>query len=329
MQSASVLGRLGYQVTIFEKSERLGGNVANWNHLFPHNENAADMVNLLDSTLKSLSNVNITAGTTVLTIDHKSDNILITTQAKEYTFDAAIIASGFEPFDATKKEEYGYGIYNRVITSVDFEKAEKQDQLGKYIQNQSGKVGFVHCVGSRDEKVCNGYCSKVCCITAVKQAIEVKKTNPNLDVYCFYMDLRLFDRHFESIYREAQETWGIQFIRGRMSEVNEDIDGKLIARIEDTLSRRPMKLSLDMLVLMVGMVSSENTQQFGDQLNIKSEVDRFIVDNSQVLTAQNSSIKKGLFVAGTAKSPLTVKETLADAKSVAVNVHFYLKQMYQ
>ena len=90
-----------------------------------------------------------------------------------------------------------------------------------------------------------------------------------------------------------------------------------------------MKLSLDLLVLMVGMVSSENTQQFGDQLNIKSEEDRFIIDNSQVLTAQNSSVKKGIFVAGTAKSPLTVKETLADAKSVAVNVHFYLKQMYQ
>lgn len=329
MQSASVLGRLGYQVTIFEKSERLGGNVANWNHLFPHNENAADMVNALDSTLRSLSNINIASDTTVLAIDNKSDNVLITTQAKEYTFDAAIIASGFEPFDATKKEEYGYGIYNRVITSVDFEKAEKQDQLSKCIHGQSGKVGFVHCVGSRDEKVCNGYCSKVCCITAVKQAIEVKKMNPTLDVYCFYMDLRLFDRHFESIYREAQETWGIQFIRGRMSEVNEDIDGRLIARIEDTLSRRPMKLSLDLLVLMVGMVPSENTQQFGDQLNIKSEEDRFIIDNSQVLTAQNSSVKKGIFVAGTAKSPLTVKETLADAKSVAVNVHFYLKQMYQ
>jgi Heterodisulfide reductase, subunit A and related polyferredoxins len=329
MQSASVLGRLGYQVTIFEKSEQLGGNVANWNHLFPHNENASDVVTALNTTLKSQSNINIASGTTVLTVDYKADSISISTQGKEYSFDAAIIASGFEPFDASKKEEYGYGIYNRVITSVDFEKIEKQEQLGRYIHGQSGKVGFVHCVGSRDEKVCNGYCSKVCCITAVKQAIEVKKMNPYLDVYCFYMDLRLFDRHFESIYREAQEKWGIQFIRGRMSEVNEDIDGKLIARIEDTLSRRPMKLSLDLLVLMVGMVPSEHTQQFGDQLNVKSEEDRFIADNCQVLTAQNSGIKNGIFVAGTAKNPLTVKETLADAKSVAINVHFYLKQIYQ
>lgn len=329
MQSASVLGLLGYQVTIFEKSEQLGGNVANWNHLFPHNEDASDMVNSLNSTLKNQSNIDVVSGTSVIAIDNNHNKVSVTTQSKEHTFDAAIIASGFDPFDATKKEEYGYGIYNRVITSVDLEKTEKQNLLGKYIQSQSGKVGFVHCVGSRDEKVCNGYCSKVCCITAIKQAIEVKKQYPSLDVYCFYMDLRLFDRHFENIYRQAQEEWGIQFIRGRMSEVNEDIDGKLIVRIEDTLSRRPMKLSLDMLVLMVGMVPSAGTQQLGKHLNVKSEDDRFIEENNQVLVAQNSSIKKGIFVAGTAKSPLTVKETLADAKSVAINVHFYLKQKHQ
>ncbi|TCN70552.1 FAD-dependent oxidoreductase [Acetobacteroides hydrogenigenes] len=326
MQSASVLGRLGYQVTIFEKSERLGGNVANWNHLFPHNENATDMISALNTTLESQSNISIAPSTTVLNIANKQNSVSITTPEREYSFDAAIIASGFTPFDATKKEEYGYGIYNHVITSVELEKVEKQNQLSRYVHGKSGKVGFVHCVGSRDEKVCNGYCSKVCCITAIKQAIEVKKQHPNLDVYCFYMDLRLFDRHFESIYREAQEKWGILFIRGRMSEVNEDIKGKLIVRIEDTLSRRPMKLSLDLLVLMVGMVPSEDTQRFASQLSTKSEEDRFIIDNNQILVEQNTGISKGIFAAGTAKSPLTVKETLADAKSVALNVHFYLNQ---
>jgi len=213
-----------------------------------------------------------------------------------------------------------------VVTSVDFEFAEKNGTIDKLVPAKKSKIGFVHCVGSRDEKVCNEYCSKACCITAVKQAIEVKKMNPEAEVYCFYMDLRLFDRHFESIYREAQEKWGILFIRGRMSEVNEDINGKLIVRIEDTLSRRPMKLSLDLLVLMVGMVPSEDTQRFASQLSTKSEEDRFIIDNNQILVEQNTGISKGIFAAGTAKSPLTVKETLADAKSVALNVHFYLNQ---
>lgn len=329
MQAASVLGRLSYQVTIFEKKELLGGNVGSWNHLFPHNESAENIIDSLYAMLKFQPNIHIKANTSVAAIESEADRVVITTSENKYDFDAAIVATGFDPFDATKKEEYGYGVYDRVITSVDFEKAEKQNQLGKHLTAQSGKVGFVHCVGSRDEKVCNNYCSKVCCITAVKQAIEVKKSHPAIDVFCFYMDLRLFDRHFESIYREAQETWGIQFIRGRMSEVTEDIDGKLIARIEDTLSRRPMKLSLDMLVLMVGMVPSKDTLQLGNLLNIKSDDDGFVEENKQLLDAQNTSIRKGIFIAGTAKGPSTVKETIADAKSAAINVHFYIKQMFQ
>ncbi len=329
MQAASVLGRLSYQVTVFEKKDMLGGNVGSWNHLFPHNESAADMVDSLFAMLKSQPNIQIKANTSVVAIESKSDNIIITTSNSKFDFDAAIITTGFDPFDATKKEEYGYGVYDRVITSVDFEKAEKQNLFSKHLNIQSGKVGFVHCVGSRDEKVCNSYCSKVCCITAVKQAIEIKKLYPHLDVFCFYMDLRRFDRHFESIYREAQETWGIQFIRGRMSEVTEDMDGKLVARIEDTLSRRPMKLSLDMLVLMVGMVPSKDTLLFASQMNLQSTDDGFIEDSKQLLVAQNTSIRKGIFVAGTAKGPSTAKETIADAKSAAINVHFYIKQMFQ
>lgn len=329
MQSANILGHLGYQVTIFEKANNLGGNVANWNHLFPHNENAESVTTDLEQTLKSQANIEILVNAPIKSIENINDTVTIMTSNNSYTYDAAIIATGFTPFDASKKEEYGYGIYNKVITSVDLERIEKQNTLDNYLSNKAGKVGFVHCVGSRDEKVCNNYCSKVCCITAIKQAIEVKKSHPNLDIYCFYMDLRLFDRHFESIYRQAQEEWGIQFIRGRMSEVNEDIDGRIVARIEDTLSKRPMKLSLDLLVLMVGMVPSEGTAKLGSQLGVKSDSDSFITDDHQILIDQNTYIKKGIFVAGTAKNPLTVKETIADAKSAAVNVHFYLQQMYQ
>jgi len=329
MQAANVLGRFGYQVTIFEKDEQLGGNINSWNNLFPHNEQAFSVVNSLAQMIKAQANVKVASSTPIISLDTNENHIGVTTSDSTLDFDAAIVATGFKPFDASRKEEYGYGVYDRVITSVDFERLEKSSSLAAILNETSAKVGFVHCVGSRDEKVCNGYCSKVCCITAVKQAIEVKKLYPNIDVFCFYMDLRLFDKHFESIYREAQEKYGIQFIRGRMSEVNEDIDGKVIARVEDTLSKRPMKLTLDLLVLMVGMEPSEGTKAVAKSLNLPTSDDAFIGDSSQILQNQNTGIRSGVFVAGTAKGPSSVKETIADAKSVAINVHFYLKQMYQ
>jgi len=77
---------------------------------------------------------------------------------------------------------------------------------------------LVHCVGSRDEKVGNHYCSKVCCVTGVKQAIELQEQYPGVEIYCFYMDLRMYGEGFEELYRKAQEKNNVQFIRGRVSE---------------------------------------------------------------------------------------------------------------
>lgn len=329
MQAANVLGRMGYDISLFEKENHLGGNVSNWSHLFPNNESASEILVELESMLKTHTNIKVFTQTPIESLESQNRTISITTKRGVETFDALIIATGFTPFDASRKEEYGYGVFDNVITSVDFEFADKNGTLRKSIPAETGKVGFVHCVGSRDEKVCNEYCSKACCITAIKQAIATKKINPKLDVYCFYMDLRLFDRKFEKMYREAQEIYGVQFIRGRLSEVNEDISSKLSIRVEDTLSKRPMKLELDLLVLMVGMEPSETTKHLGILLNIQSDEDKFIKEGDKVLVAQNMSLKKGIFIAGTAKGPSTVKETLADAKSIAINVHFFLKNMLQ
>ena len=97
-------------------------------------------------------------------------------------------------------------------------------------------VGFVHCVGSRDEKARNSQCSKVCCITAIKQAIEMKEKFPDAEIWCFYMDLRLFGKKFEDFYTKAQRDYGIHFVRGRVSEVSEDINSRVIVKAEDTLA---------------------------------------------------------------------------------------------
>ena len=93
-------------------------------------------------------------------------------------------------------------------------------------------------------------CSKVCCATGVKQALELKERLPDTEIYCFYMDLRMYERYFEDLYLEAQQKWGVNFIRGRLSEACENPDGTILVKVEDTLAGKPLKMSLDLMVLL-------------------------------------------------------------------------------
>ena len=98
---------------------------------------------------------------------------------------------------------------------------------------------MIHCVGSRDEKVCNNYCSRVCCVTAVKQAIEIKKTKSrNRGILLLYGHANVWDGTLKNSISEAQEKYGVQFIRGRLSEASENKDKTIIVKAEDTLLRK-------------------------------------------------------------------------------------------
>ena len=244
---------------------------------------------------------------------------------QQFDADAVLLTTGFDLFQAAKKEEYGYKIYPNVITSADL---ETRLSLGKPIKNGKGiepqRIAFIHCVGSRDEKAGNRYCSKVCCATAVKQAMEVKQLNPQAEVYCFYMDLRMFDRYFEDLYYEAQTKYGIRFIRGRLSEACENSDGGIILKAEDTLAGKPIKMTVDMAVLMTGMVASKGTREMAKVFELESGNDKFIktADNHVNLNLTN---KKGVFVSGTCTGPKSIAETLADARSAAIMIEAYLK----
>ena len=136
-------------------------------------------------------------------------------------------------------------------------------------------IGIVHCVGSRDEKVGNLYCSKLCCVTAVKQAIEIREHLPESTVFCFYMDMRMGGAYYEELYREAQEVWGVNFIRGKVSEASETIDKKVVIKVEDTLAGRPLKMKLDLLVLMAGMEMSEGGKKIAGLAGLKTGENRF------------------------------------------------------
>ena len=140
------------------------------------------------------------------------------------------------------------------------------------------------------------------------------------------MDLRMYDKHFEELYRSAQEHHNIQFIRGRVSEVSETADNRLSIKTEDTLSGRPMKMKLDMIILLAGMESKKNTREIAQKFDVETEESGFLKSFDFHIGAGILS-KKGVFAAGTCISPMSIKETLENARSTAFQVNQYLKTL--
>jgi heterodisulfide reductase subunit A len=259
-------------------------------------------------------------------IDRKEKGFTVHAEGgKHFEADALLVTTGYDLFDARKKEEYGYGIYDNVITSAEL---EMMFTAGKPLQTAQGKTpkrfGFIHCVGSRDEKVGNVYCSKVCCVTAVKQAIEVKEHLPEAEIFCFYMDLRMYGMHFEALYKKAQETYNINFIRGRLSEAAENMDKTVLIKAEDTLSARPLKMSVDMLVLMLGFIPSKGTEEIGKMLGLEFGVNKFFKTCDQH-TLTNVSNIPGVFFAGACTAPKTITNAITDARAAATTIACYLE----
>ena len=319
IETAYQLKNPGLTPIIIERNEVLGGHLAQWDRLFPSSKPAEEV---LEKMKDQLHDIEIRLNTKISSID-KNDNIfhVTLTTNKVYDVDAIVICTGFDLFKAEKKQEYGYGIYNNVITNAELEKYFK---TGKDERIKEPKhIGFVHCVGSRDVKVNNTYCSKVCCATALKQACEIKEEFPEADVYCFYMDLRMFGQGYEDLYLRAQQDFDIKCVRGRVCEVSENIEGQLVIKAEDTLLGTPIKMTLDLLVLMCGMEKSDGINQIQKMLNINEDNDGFIA-NADSYIGLNRSNEAGVFVAGACTSPKTLPDTIAEARAAAIEVYNYL-----
>lgn len=324
MEASGQLMKSGYSVSLFEKDEKTGGHLNEWYKLFPDRRRSSEVKEYLDN-LTSGDGIKIITGKKIEKIvQNKNQFIISDREGSEYKADAVIVATGFDLFRSARKEEYGYGIYDNVITSADLEGMFRKGSITLADGKIPETIGIVHCVGSRDEKIGNLYCSKLCCVTAVKQAIEIREHLPSTKVFCFYMDMRMGGAYYEELYREAQEEWGVNFIRGKVSEVSETINNKLTIKSEDTLAGKPLKMQVDMLVLMAGMEMSEGGMKIAAASGLPTGENRFFSTEDNHFGSNKSNIK-GIFYAGTCTMPMNITETISHARSAVMDVINYLK----
>ena len=323
LEAASVLASYGWSVVLFEANSKWAENLNNKYKLFPDFASADELSRQLESKIDHPS-ITQFLNTEIVSLSKKEDKwCLKDNSGNEHSATAVLIATGYDVFDARRKEEFGFGIYEGVITSLQLEEQLKAQKISNAFGEMPQRVVFLQCVGSRDEKTGNRYCSKICCVTAVKQAIEVKKLSPQTEVFIFYMDLRMWGQHFEELYCESQEQYNVRYVRGRISEASSTFDGRIQIKAEDTLIGKPLMMTTDLLVLMVGMEPSDGTKRLCADCGISGEYG-FAFSKDEHLN-DNLTGQKGLFLAGACKRPMSIVETVTDARSAALKIMNYMQ----
>ena len=233
-----------------------------------------------------------------------------------------ILAPGFEPFDARLKTEYGYGRYPNVVNSIEFERilSASGPYGGLVLRPSDGeipkRVAFVQCVGSRDYKVGNKYCSAACCMYGIKEAVIAKEHTPTpLAASIFYMDMRSYGKEFDEYRNRAEEEYGIRFMRSRAGSVTEDpATGNLF--VHYVKDETPVNEEFDMVVLSIGMLPPKNIEKLAAVLGI--ELNQYNFCETQTFAPMCTS-KPGIFVCGAFSAPKDIPESVAQASGAAAN----------
>jgi len=236
--------------------------------------------------------------------------------------DTIIVASGYEPYNATVDEEYNYGVYQNVLTALEMERMLNAagPTSGRVVRpsdlKEPKRIVYIQCVGSRNERR-NVYCSRICCMYAAKQARQLKEKHPDMEVYVFYIDVRAFGKGFEEFYEKTCREYGVQFIRGRVAEIHEDPETKnLTVKAEDTLLGRPVELEADVVVLSVGIVPGQDTKVIQNVLKIPVGADGFFLEAHPKLRPVDTTVD-GIFVCGTSSGPKDIPDTVSQARAAA------------
>lgn len=238
---------------------------------------------------------------------------------------AIILAPGFEPYSADESQEYGFGRYPNVVTSLQFERllSASGPTQGHVIRpsdhGHAKKIAFLQCVGSRDTN--HDYCSSVCCMYATKQAIMAKEHEPDTEIQVFMMDMRSFSKGYEEYFHRAENKYGVKYTRCRISSVKQNqTNGNLLVRYAPE-GRDITEEEYDLLVLSIGMEIAESTRSLARQLGVK--VDRYGFALTDTFHPLNTS-RPGIFAIGPFREPKDIPESVVEASGGAASAAMLL-----
>ena len=235
-----------------------------------------------------------------------------------------VITTGYAIFDARNKKQFGYLELPDVITSLELERMMNASGPtgGKIRRLSDGRapesIIFIQCVGSRDVTVNRPYCSCVCCMQAIKNAMLIKEKNPEMDVIISYMDIRSYGKGYEEYFERAKKM-GVRFLRGMPSDILADSAG-ISLQIENSETSEVQVLHPDLVVLSVGIGPSEKSEKFAERVGITLEDTGFIKPVHDAVDTV-ATLCPGIYVAGTATAPRDIPDSVASGGSAAMRAY--------
>ncbi|MBI4456970.1 MAG: CoB--CoM heterodisulfide reductase iron-sulfur subunit A family protein [Acidobacteria bacterium] len=249
----------------------------------------------------------------------------------ELDIGAIIVATGIDYFDPREASEFGYSRFANVVTSLELERllSSVGPSRGELIRFTDGrnpkKIAFIQCVGSRNMKQDIPYCSRICCMNAIKDALIIREHFPEGRIDIFYIDIRAFGKGFEELYRRSLADESISFIRAKPSKVVEDPDSHdPVVMFENPQTGHIDRRAYDLVVLSSALVPSDGSVELARILGIETDKDRFFKQKDSCAYPLDST-KPGVYLCGCAVSPKDITDSIAEASGAAARATRHLE----
>jgi len=315
MTAAMSLARQGFDVHLVEKKAKLGGMLRYLYKLQPTERDASEILHEAITAVKANSNIQLHTSTIVQEVKGFIGNFDVTLQQKgsnehaQINVGTIIVATGAEDFKPLGM--YRYKENENVVTQLELEQLLKKSELKK-----PKRVVMIQCVGAR-EKTGRTYCSRICCMVALNNALLLKKLCPDVEISILFRDLQTYGE-YEDFYREARAKF-INFIRydtNRPPKVTSKPDGKLTVTVYDAYLDAVIEIDSDLVVLSVPLVQHEDGRKLSSILKVPLGFDGFFFEAHPKLRPVDFT-SDGIYVCGTAHGPKNVNESIAQACAAA------------
>jgi heterodisulfide reductase subunit A2 len=328
LRASSDLAGLGIPVVLVERRGELGGAPIRWKYktLAPDLRPTEEVMGPMIGAVESQPLIKVYRDSVVERVSGTAGDFRVALRVKgagvqELAIRSIIAATGFEHFDASRDPRYEYGRAANVIGIHELEGMLKQNRVVCKDGRQPRRIAFVFCVGSRD-RATNPWCCTVCCGVSIKQGIELKQLLKDVEIYNIYIDVRTFGL-WEQLYWSSMEDYGINFIRGRVSQIF-DTGTQLLVKGEDTLVRGPFEVLMDMVVLAVGITPGEGTAQAAKALDLECNSFGFLQPRHP--NVHYDSGREGVFLAGACVAPMSIEEAILAGSAAAMQAAKFVRE---
>jgi heterodisulfide reductase subunit A len=307
MKAAQNIANQGLDVHLVEKESELGGMLKNLSTLFPFDVEAKEILDPLISAVKEHNRIEIHLNTDSKDIKGYIGDFTATANKKEIKAGIIIIATGAEVFKP--EGMYGYGSYKNVVTQLEFEEMlKKGDKIPK-------RIVMIQCVGARIPE--RTYCSRICCMTAIKNGLAIKRKSPDSEVFILYRDIITPGKEKEMLYQEAMAL-GVRFIQYSEEHIPEvsSKDGNIMVKLLEPSLEEKLEFEADLLILSTPLVPREANATLSKMLKVPLDKNGFFLE-AHVKLRPLDFATDGIYLCGTARFPSDVNETIAQAYGAA------------